>query len=99
MTFRLILLPLLVLTLSACALPAAKVGTGAAAGWLSMAQTVGRDADEVLALDAPLKRKFCDEETGKSPRFEAWCANIPTDVSGLAVQWEAVASAPVKIER
>ena len=54
--------------------------------------TVGKDADAVLAADAPLKRKICADHPPTEPAWKAWCANIPTNVAGLAVQWAAVAA-------
>lgn len=97
---RLPILPaLLSVLLAACALPSAKIVGGAAAGWLANIETAGKDADQLLATDAPLKHQLCDQTPDKSPRFSAWCAHIPVDVTGLALQWAAVAEAGKSDER
>ncbi len=93
---------LLILVAAAClsgcaaAVPVLTVmGTGASV--YSVVQTADTDADALLAADAPVKHAICDIEN-PSPttqaKFRAWCDHIATTVSGLAVQWAAVAAAP-----
>ena len=75
------------LSLTGCA-AALPYLVGSGAGW---AVTVGKDADAVLAADAPLKRAICADHPPVEPAWKAWCAHIATDVAGLSVQWGFVA--------
>ena len=84
------------LLLSACApIPLALSVLGASAGTVAMVQTVGQDADMVLAADKPIKEAICAAELPhhQSAGFAAWCAHLPSDMAGLARQWAAVGRA------
>ena len=84
---------LAVACLSGCAAVPAITVAGGGASIFSAAHAAAQDADAILAADAPIKRMICASHPDKSPPFAAWCASIPTDASGLAKQWAAVAVA------
>ena len=87
------------LSLSGCApLPVALGALGASAGAVAMVQTAGADLDIALAVDKPLKEMWCRENPPSSLAGESWCANIPSNASGLARQWAAVGMA-LEMER
>lgn len=70
-----------------------------AGGFGAGALAFKQDADQVLALDKPLKDIGCDIELTKrhNPAITAmlatYCANIPTSVEGAAVTWLKVFAA------
>lgn len=70
-----------------------------AGGFGAGAVAFKQDADQVLALDKPLKDIGCDIELTKphGPVFSAalgtYCANVPTSVAAATVTWLKVFAA------
>lgn len=81
-----------------CAGPLIAAGAGAGLGWAITAESDIKIADGVLAADKPAKQSICDRElpTYHPIWFETWCAHLPSDVDGLALQWAliGIAEAP-----
>ena len=78
--------------LSGCAAVPALTVAGGGASIFTAVQVIDKDADALLAADAPIKRMICaDEHPRPGSKFGVWCAHIPTNVGELALQWAAVA--------
>ncbi len=75
--------------LSGCAPILGGAVAGGAIGYLTADAKI---ADEFLAADKPAKQAICARElpTYHATWFKAWCAHLPDDLAGLAMQWAEV---------